>query len=60
MRLKPPVSADEALDWLTSVAALTWDVEPSDELRAQLTRLAEAMAGVSAVDVPDDIDPLLR
>ena len=60
MRLKPAVTADEALEWLTGVAILTWGVEATPELEATLTRAARAMAAVSAVDVPDEIDPLFR
>lgn len=60
MRLKPEVSVEEALGWLVGQAASVWGLEPSTELEASLRPTAEAMAAVSAAEVPDDVEPLLR
>ena len=59
MRLKPPVTVDEALDWLEKQAVADWGVEPDPELRKTLTATAEAMAAVSTAEVPEDTEPLL-
>jgi hypothetical protein len=57
MRLHPEVSTDEALGWLTSEATRSFEVPDSPELQTALRPLAEAMAAVSAVVVPDDLEP---
>ena len=59
MRLKPPVSQETALEWLKQQVTGAWGVEISPELEANLRITAEAMAVISAVDVPEDIEPLL-
>ena len=59
MRLKPPVSTEEALTWLKDQAASTWGVEITPELEKMLTPTAEAMAAVSAAAIPEEIEPLL-
>jgi hypothetical protein len=56
MRLTPAVSEAEALDWLTSEAVARWG-DVSDELRAALRTLAKAMAAVSSVSIPEDVEP---
>ncbi len=58
MRLHPPVSQDEALTWLVSQAAMDLDVEPSPELKAALQPLAEAMAAISTIVLPEEMEPL--
>jgi hypothetical protein len=57
MRLHPGVSSDEALAWLTREATRSFDVPDSPGLQAALEPLAEAMAAVGAVVVPDDLEP---
>jgi hypothetical protein len=57
MRLHPSVSPDQARDWLLQQAASHFQVEPTDELRAAVQPFAEAMAAVSAVELPDDAEP---
>jgi len=59
MRLKPPVSTEEALEWLTAEAKSTWGIELSPEVDEQLKPMAEAMAAVSAAAVPEEMEPLL-
>lgn len=58
MRLHPPVSTEEALTWLTAQAQMTWGEERLPELSDNLAAIAEAMAIISAVDLPDDLEPL--
>jgi len=59
MRLKPPITFEEALTWLTAQAVSAWGVEDSDELKASLTSMAENMVAISAAEVPADTEPLL-
>jgi hypothetical protein len=59
MRLKPDVLQEEVLDWLEARAVELWGVEPGAELREALLPVAQAMAEVSAADVPDEAEPLL-
>jgi hypothetical protein len=56
MRLSPPVQEEEALGWLTAEAHERWG-EISDELAAALRSLAKAMAAVSEVSLPEDVEP---
>jgi hypothetical protein len=58
VRLHPPVTEEEALEWLTAQASARWD-EISRELQAALGTLAKAMASVSAADLPEDVEPNL-
>ena len=57
MRLHPEVSTADALTWLTREAQASFEVQDSPELQTALKPLAEAMAAVSAVVVPDDLEP---
>ena len=58
MRLYPPVEKDEALAWLRSEAFARWGgVTPEQE--QSLADLAEAMAAVSAVKLPEGVEPEL-
>jgi hypothetical protein len=59
LRLKPAVTVEEALAFLKAQAVSSWDVEMSPELEKELTPTAEAMAAVSAADIPEEIEPLL-
>jgi hypothetical protein len=58
MRLKPAVSVDEAVNWLATQASAAWGVEVTPELIKTLTPMAEAMAAISAADVPSDVEPM--
>ena len=58
MRLHPPVPQDEALQWLVSQSVAYLGIAQTPELEAALTPLAEAMAAISAVVLPDDLEPM--
>jgi hypothetical protein len=58
MRLHPPVTQDEAYTWLSTQAAATWGPERLGELEENLKTMAEAMALISAVELPDELEPL--
>lgn len=57
MRIYPPVSKEEMLDYLSAQSKLLWPENPpvSDTV---LDTVAEAMAMISAIDVPDEVEPL--
>jgi hypothetical protein len=57
MRIYPPVSIDEALDWLTKQAAADWRIEITPDLTEKLRPVAAAMAAVSQIVVPEDVEP---
>ena len=57
MRLHPEVSSAEALSWLTREATTSFDMPDSPELQTALRPLADAMAAVSAVVLPEDLEP---
>ena len=59
MRLYPAVTEKEALEWLTKQAKFEWAVETSPQLEQQLKPLAEAMATVSTIVLPEEIEPFL-
>ena len=59
MRLKPPVTQDEAFEWLKAQVVAAWGVEVTPELEKNLHLTAEAMARISAVELDEDIEPLL-
>jgi hypothetical protein len=56
MRLHPAVTEEEALAWLLAQAEARWGTV-SPELLAGLKSLAKAMADVSAVQIPEHIEP---
>lgn len=58
MRLHPKVTKDEALTVLTNQAIALWGAEAARAMETQLRSLAEAMAAVSAAEVPEDVEPL--
>ena len=58
MRLKPPVSPEEAYRYLSQNAVLVWGVAAAAAMDAQLTSIAQAMAVVSSLDIPDPVEPL--
>ena len=58
MRLYPPVTKDEAFAFLMSQATALWGAQAAKDMEAQLERLAESMAAVSAVQLPENLEPL--
>ena len=58
MRLKPPVSADQAYQYLAVNAALVWGVGDAAKMDAHLHSIADAMAVIGALDIPEHIEPL--
>jgi hypothetical protein len=59
VRLYPPVTVEEALEWLKRQAQQEWDAGPTPQLEESLRPLAEAMATVSAIVLPEEIEPFL-
>jgi hypothetical protein len=57
LRLYPPVSVEEALEWLKHRAEAEWGVQPTPEVEASLRPTAEAMAAVSEVVLPEAVEP---
>lgn len=57
MRLYPPVTEQEALAWLKQAAAASWGVDMTPEVEGRLRGIAEAMAAISAVLIPEDVEP---
>ena len=57
MRLHPAVSEKEALAFLKNQAILFWGEESALELEDALKNLADAMAAVSSLKLPDDVEP---
>ncbi len=57
MRLKPPTTEDAALEWLTTQVVSAWGVESTPELEKNLRATAKSMAAISAVDLPEEIEP---
>jgi hypothetical protein len=58
MRVYPPVTPEEARDWLTAQAKATWGEEAAAGLAGAITTMAEAMSAISSVRLPDDLEPL--
>jgi hypothetical protein len=58
MRLHPAVTKEEATEWLTNQAKASWGEERLPELQENIDAIAEAMAIISAVELPDDLEPL--
>jgi hypothetical protein len=59
MRISPPVSADEAFEWLKGQAEAESGAPLSSRQEEALRPLAEAMALVSSIVLPEDIEPFL-
>jgi hypothetical protein len=59
MRLHPKVSVDDARQWLLEQAAATFAAERGPDMDKAIQPLAEAMAAISAVELPDDLEPAL-
>ncbi|WP_449395978.1 hypothetical protein [Devosia riboflavina] len=58
VRLKPPVSQDQATTFLTQSAKLSWGEAVAGELAPILEGIARSMETVGALDIPDEIEPL--
>lgn len=59
MRLHPAVTQDEAYDWLKIQIVKAVPPAQESDLETTLRQFAEAMAAVSALELPDDVEPLL-
>lgn len=57
VRLYPPVTQEEAATWLAAQASTTLGEEAAVNT-ADIASLAEAMSIISAVELPDDLEPL--
>ena len=58
MRLYPPVTTEEAIDWLTKQATETYGPEPTEALATDIAAMAKAMASLSAIELDDELEPL--
>lgn len=58
VRIKPPVPVEQAYQYLALNAALVWGVTDAASMDPQLHAIAAAMAEVSALDIPDDVEPI--
>ena len=58
MRLHPAVSADEAYSWLKEQAVGLPNAEQPADLDDALRQMAADMAAISAVDLPEELEPL--
>jgi hypothetical protein len=58
MRLKPPITADAAYTYLSLAAVTAWGVADAAKMDPQLRAIADAMAVVSALDIPEHVEPL--
>lgn len=58
MRLSPPVSKEEVLEWLRKEALAQWGPEIEPQLESALETLATAMVAVSGTPLPEHIEPL--
>ena len=57
MRLWPPVSKEEAFTFITAQAATEWGPDAPKEMERQLRTLADNLAYLSSVMLPDELDP---
>jgi hypothetical protein len=58
MRLYPPVTPQKAQSWLGAQVVGVFGAEAATRLATEIAALAEAMSAISAVDLPDDLEPL--
>lgn len=58
MRIYPPVTPEEARDWLAAQAAAAWGEDAAAGLADDIATMADAMSIVSSVQLPDDLEPL--
>ena len=58
MRLKPPPPVDEIYHQLAVAATMSWGITDAARIEPHLRSIANAMATVAALDIPDDTEPL--
>ena len=58
VRLKPPVNQDQAAAFLTQSAKIAWGDAVAEELTPLLVGIAQSMEIVSALEIPEEIEPL--
>ena len=58
MRLYPPVTQDEAQTWLSAQASASFGPESLGGLAKDIETMAEAMALISAIELPEELEPL--
>ncbi|HEY7175393.1 MAG TPA: hypothetical protein VH442_10790 [Micromonosporaceae bacterium] len=58
MRLKPPVTVDEARAWLFDEVVGAWGEDAARRADRLIDRFAADMAAIGAVEVPPDVEPL--
>lgn len=58
MRLKPPPVSDEALRQLQYLAIVSWGEDEAVKMESHLRAIADAVATVAALDIPDEVEPL--
>ena len=58
MRIKPAVSPEEAYRYLSQNAVMVWGEAAATRMEPQLQSISSAMAVVSALEIPDEIEPL--
>ncbi|RYG57942.1 MAG: hypothetical protein EON56_01185 [Alphaproteobacteria bacterium] len=58
VRLKPPVSQEQAAAFLTQSAKIAWGEAVADDLAPLLESIAKSMEIVSALEIADDVEPL--
>ena len=57
MHLHPALTKEQTLEWLVTQLELTTDDKTRAELVAAATPWAEALAAVSAIVLPDELEP---
>ena len=58
MRIKPAVSPEEAYRYLSQNAVMVWGEAAATRMEPQLQSISSAMTVVSALEIPDEIEPL--
>ena len=58
MRIKPAVSLEEAYRYLSQNAVMVWGEAAATRMEPQLQSISSAMGVVSALEIPDEIEPL--
>lgn len=59
MRVHPAITEEEAMGWLLARATSAMDIRATEEeMAAELKPFAAAMAALSAVVMPDEVEPL--